>query len=77
MTGCGFTPDQIDGMTMLDVKALFEYWRDNPPTHEALKIVYKIERKEFPPEPERTPNDPSGIGSLVAQFPGGHVPANR
>ncbi len=45
MTGCGYTPAEIDEMTLHDVLALFAYWRDYPPTHEILKCVHRIERK--------------------------------
>jgi hypothetical protein len=71
MTACGFTPSQIDEMTLADVAALFAYWRENPPAHEILKCVYRIE-----PRPEMravSPSDPSGIGALIARFPDGKV----
>jgi hypothetical protein len=72
MTGCGYTPAEIDEMTLWDVLSLFSYWRDYPPVHEILKCVYRIERK-----PESTiitdDRDPSGIGGLIARFPDGGV----
>ncbi|PNG25539.1 hypothetical protein CR492_13430 [Methylocella silvestris] len=63
-------------MTLHDVLGLFAYWRDYPPTHEILKSVYGVERR---PETEsRKPGyDPSGIGSLIARFPDGFVPAGE
>lgn len=71
MSACGFTPPQIDEMTLADVAALFAYWRENPPTHEILKYVYRIAPK---PEPQvASSSDPSGIGSLIARFPDGKV----
>ncbi|MFZ0729125.1 MAG: hypothetical protein WAM51_03250, partial [Methylovirgula sp.] len=41
----GFTPAEIDEMTLFDVMGLFSYWRENPPAHEILKAVYRIEPK--------------------------------
>jgi len=71
MTGCGFTPAEIDEMNLFDVMVLFAYWREHPPAHEILKCVYRIEPK---PEPEaRATHDPSGIGALIARFPDGKV----
>lgn len=74
MTACGFTPVQIDEMTLHDILGLFKYWCDFPPVHEILKCVYRIERKQ-----ERhittTERDPSGIGGLIARFPDGLVRA--
>lgn len=71
MTACGFTPSQIDEMTLADVAALFAYWRENPPAHEILKCVYRIEPKPEPPTASLS--DPSGIGGLIARFPDGKV----
>jgi hypothetical protein len=72
MTSCGFTPAEIDEMTIHDIAGLFAYWRDFPPTHEILKCVYRIEQK-----PERpitnSSTDPSGISGLIARFPNGFV----
>jgi hypothetical protein len=71
MTVCGFTPAQIDELSLFDVTALFAYWREYPPTHEILKCVYRIEQK---PEPiALSESDPSGIGGLIARFPNGKV----
>jgi hypothetical protein len=42
MTSCGYTPAEIDEVTLHDVLALFAYWRDFPPTHEILNCVYRI-----------------------------------
>lgn len=74
MTGCGYTPAEIDEMTLHDVLSLFAYWRDYPPVHEILKCVYRIERKA---ESLTSANagDPSGIGGLIARFPEGFVRA--
>ena len=65
MTSCGYTPAEIDEVTLHDVLGLFAYWRDFPPTHEILKCVYRIE--------PTSKSDPSGIGGLVARFPNGFV----
>lgn len=71
MTGCGFTPAEIDEMNLFDVMALFAYWREHPPVHEILKCVYRIAPK---PEPDiAASDDPSGIGTLIARFPDGKV----
>jgi hypothetical protein len=70
MTSCGYTPAEIDEMTLHDVVGLFAYWRYSPPVHDILKCVYRIEHK-----PEwsntNTDTDPSGIGGLIARFPNG------
>jgi hypothetical protein len=73
MTGCGYTPAEIDDMTMHDVRSLLTYWRDYPPAHEILKCVYRIERKPESPRHKENPDDPSGIGGLIARFPDGFV----
>ncbi|MFZ1961439.1 MAG: hypothetical protein WAU63_09355 [Methylovirgula sp.] len=67
----GFTPAEIDEMTLFDVMGLFSYWRENPPAHEILKAVYRIEPK--PELPRAGADDPSGIGGLIARFPDGKV----
>ncbi len=72
MTGCGYTPAEIDEMTLHDILALFAYWRDYPPVHEILKCVYRIERKGESSAPASA-GDPSGIGGLLARFPDGFV----
>jgi hypothetical protein len=61
-------------MGMDDVRGLFAYWHDNPPTHEILKAVYQIERKATTDD-ERPGDetDPSGIGGMIAAFPNGFV----
>ena len=71
MTGCGYTPAEIDEMTLHDVLSLFAYWRDYPPVHEILKCVHRIERK--PHSASASADDPSGIGGLIARFPDGSV----
>jgi hypothetical protein len=74
MSACGFTPADIDEMTLFDIQALFSYWRDFPPIHEILKHVYGIERKSQS-RPATDTSDPSGIGGLIAHFPDGKVRA--
>ncbi len=71
MASCGYTPAQIDEMTMYDVLNLFIYWREFPPTHEILKCVYRIEQR--PEQIANSKSDPSGIGGLMARFPSGFV----
>lgn len=75
ITSCGFTPAEIDEMSLHDVRSLFAYWRIYPPIHEILKYVYKIER-EPEPKAETNTGDPSGIGGLIARFPNGLVRAS-
>lgn len=64
-------------MTLFDVAILFDYWREHPTTDDILKAVYMVETRKFEPEKKLSPNDPSGIGGLIAAFPCGFVPANR
>lgn len=71
MTACGYTPAEIDDMTLFDVATLFAYWRENPPVHEILKCVYRIAPK--PAAASVSASDPSGIGALIARFPDGRV----
>lgn len=75
MAGCGYTPSEIDDMTLHDVLGLFAYWREHPPTHELLKCVYGVERKPRPAA-ARDGADPSGIGGLIARHPNGFVRAD-
>jgi len=70
MTSCGYTPGEIDEMTLHDVLGLFAYWRDFPPAHEILKCVYRIEQKQELPI-TTSKSDPSGIGGLSRGFPTG------
>ncbi len=72
MTSCGFAPADIDEMTLFDIQALFSYWRDFPPAHEILKLVYRVERK-LASKASKDSADPSGIGNLIARFPDGQV----
>ena len=73
MTACGYTPAEIDEMTLYDVSALFAYWREYPPVHEILACVYRIAPKPAPAPVSSS--DPSGIGALIARFPDGRVKA--
>jgi len=73
MTACGFTPTEIDEMSLADVIALFAYWRQHPPVNEILQCVYRLEPKPEPKAVSR--DDPSGIGALIARFPDGQVKA--
>jgi hypothetical protein len=72
MTSCGFSPAEIDEMTLFDVHALFAYWRDFPPVHEILKAVHGISTTRRS-NPSDSVSDPSGIGPLIARFPDGKV----
>ena len=72
MTACGYTPAEIDEMTLHDVLAAFTYWREYPPTHEILKCVYRIEPARRSPS-SNSVVDPSGIGGLISRYPDGFV----
>lgn len=72
MTACGYTPGEIDEMPFCDVLGLYVYWQDNPPVHEILRCVYRIERNVDSAETSSA-TDPSGIGGLISRFPQGIV----
>jgi hypothetical protein len=76
MASCGYTPTEIDELTLHDVVNLFAYWRDFPPAHEILKCVYRIEPISNQ-EIAKSNGDPSGIGGLIARFPDGLVRAEK
>jgi len=73
MTGCHFTPAQIDELTIFDVEMLFKYWNEFPPAHEILKCVYGVKSTQKNSIPSWSNEDPSGIGALIARFPSGLV----
>lgn len=75
MTSCGYTPTEIDEMTLFDIFSLFAYWRASPPTNEILKCIYLVEQKSEQ-KTTRSDMDPSGIGSLITRFPDGFVRSN-
>ena len=68
MAGAGYTPDEIDAMPAQDALALLRHWRTHPPTHEILAAVHRVTRAA-----PTNPNDPSGIGALIARCPDGIV----
>jgi hypothetical protein len=70
MTVCGYTPELIDEMPMVDVLGLLRYWRNAPPVHEIFAAVYQIAPAKIDP---KGMSDPSGIGNLIARYPNGHV----
>ena len=37
MAGAGYTPAQIDALTMFDVRDIFERWKEYPPVNEAMQ----------------------------------------
>jgi len=49
MAGAGYTPAQIDCLTLHDVKILFRRWREFPPPNEALRIVAQCLGAKFSP----------------------------
>ena len=65
MADGGFAPNAIDAMPMGDVLALLAWWRDHPPVAAILAAVHGVK-----PAPVREPDDPSGIGALIARWPG-------
>lgn len=42
-TACGYTPDEIDALTLPQVLDLYSYWKQHPPMHEllAMQLGYK------------------------------------
>lgn len=76
MAACGYTPAEIDELTLNDVQNLFAYWHESPPVHEILKCVYRIEPKPAKPVMNIT-DDPSGLADLIAHFPHGCVRPNE
>jgi len=74
MTGCGYTPGEIGELPIHDVINLFTYWRAFPPVHEILKSVFQIKPNSNLAQ-DKSSNDPSGIGGLIARFPDGRVRA--
>ncbi len=72
MTACGYTPNQIDEMTIHDIKSLFSYWREYPPLHEILTIAFGLAQKTDRAV-SKNESDPSGIGGLIARHPDGFV----
>lgn len=78
MTVTGRPWDELeDTLTIQRIEALNAQWIETPPVGDLVAgyLQYK------PPAPKieaaADPNDPSGIGSLIKQFPSGHVPAVR
>jgi hypothetical protein len=78
MTVTGRPWDELeDSLTAPRLQALMTEWVNNPPVGDlvARYLDYK------PPAPADVPaqdaSDPSGIGSLVMQFPSGNIPAQR
>ena len=59
---------------MLD---LTRYWADHPPVHEMVAAYLGIKPKVVVASLPASPDDPSGLGGLIAQFPSGFVPADR
>ena len=68
MADGGFTPAEIDAMSMGDVSALLAWWREHPPAAAILAAVHGIKPTATPDE-----GDPSGIGRLIARWPGGET----
>jgi len=72
MTACGYTPSEIDELTLHELVNLLRYWEVWPPVHETLKHIYRLEPKRKDCA-VKSDGDPSGIGSLIARFPDGDV----
>lgn len=68
MANLAMTPAEIDEIPAHDVLALLRYWRAHPPTAEILAAAYRVA-----PQPAPDPDDPSGIGALIARTPDGIV----
>lgn len=67
MAGAGYTPDEIDAMALQDAAALLRHWRCCPPQNEILAALCGL---AWAPA---DPDDPSGIGALIARHPAGTV----
>lgn len=77
MAECGYTPSEIDEMTMWDVEALYGHWAEHPSVADILMVAHQITLKPLDAAESSNPDDPSGIGGLVAMFPDGIVPGAR
>ena len=60
MGGAGYTPAQIDALTLFDVRELFDYWREYPPAPEMLKVIARALRVEFKPLASRRADNDDG-----------------
>ena len=54
-TECGYTPDEINAMTLLDVQRLANHWRRNPPLRMLVSLCAAALGVKLP-EAEPTPN---------------------
>ncbi|HWK45130.1 MAG TPA: hypothetical protein VNT30_10430 [Stellaceae bacterium] len=62
-TACGYTPDQIDQMTLPRFAGLTRYWNRHPPTHVLVAAYLGIGRQHD--------QSGSGMAELLALFPTG------
>lgn len=42
MANCGYTPGEIDAMTMRDINRLYNYWSKHPPAADILAAVHGV-----------------------------------
>ncbi|TNC07117.1 hypothetical protein FF100_33650 [Methylobacterium terricola] len=63
-------------MTIWDVERIFAYWRVAPPTHELVAAYLGYKPRPEPVAVAASADDPSGIGSMILQFPDGLVKPN-
>lgn len=72
MTALHKTPEEIDGIEMLDALSLLNYWRDWPPMHE---VLFLANGGKPPAHSSKSTisdkDDPSGIGAMLSMFPDG------
>jgi hypothetical protein len=77
MTVTGRPWDELeDTLTIVRLRALNAQWIETPPVGD-LVAGYLQYKPPVKIEAVATPDDPSGIGSLISQFPGGGIPADR
>lgn len=80
MTVTGRPWDELeDTLTFPRLKALTDHWREKPPVGDLVAAYLKYKPSvPIAADPARaSPDDPSGIGGLIMQFPNGLVPADR
>jgi hypothetical protein len=61
----------LETLTMTRLAALYRHWRRQPPVHKTAAAFCGYRPPVEAPQDLRSPDDPSGIGGLIAQFPNG------
>jgi hypothetical protein len=73
----GRSYDEVEDLTIFDLRLIFDYWAEYPAADEVLRAVYQVTSKRKIQRSATSEDDPSGIGGLIAAYPGGCVPADR